>query len=132
MYGRDGRLLKRYEQTGFKRAKNVLVCSEDEYQKVKALDPTINVAVVPNGVDCEEYRPLNGDAFDNEPEIIFVGDMAYAPNHEGVFEFIKEVLPTIQEVGSYCSIDSRGQVSECFAHRGDQTSSRYRSYRVRR
>ena len=97
LYGRDGRLLKRYEHTAFRRSRSVLVCSEDEYHKVKTLDPTVNVAVVPNGVDCEEYRPLDGNAFDNEPEIIFVGDMAYAPNHEGVFEFINEVLPTIHE-----------------------------------
>ena len=96
LFSRDARLLKAYEHKAFARAKSVLVCSENEYHKVKSLDSSINVTVVPNGVDCDEYRPFEGDAFDNEPEIIFIGDMGYAPNHDGVLEFINKVLPTVQ------------------------------------
>jgi polysaccharide biosynthesis protein PslH len=102
LYGRDARLLKKYETSAFRACAKVLVCSEDERVIIDGLDNTLPVAVVPNGVDCEEHRPGSHDAFDNGAEILFVGDMAYAPNHEGVIEFIQEVLPLVKK--EYASV----------------------------
>ncbi len=96
LYARDSRLLERYELAAFRRAHRVLVCSDIERSLLQSIDPSLPVSVVPNGVDCDEYRPMAADPFDNDPDMLFVGDMAYAPNDEGVREFAEEVLPLVQ------------------------------------
>ncbi|NKC12962.1 MAG: glycosyltransferase [Gammaproteobacteria bacterium] len=103
LFARDGRLLADFELNAFRSSDKVIVCSPDEQQAVQAMDDTlakdesVNVVVVPNGVDCEEYYPSPDDPFDRPHELVFMGDMAYAPNSEGVAGFIRNVLPRVRQ-----------------------------------
>ncbi|MEM7403879.1 MAG: glycosyltransferase family 4 protein [Pseudomonadota bacterium] len=117
LYGRDGRLLRDYELQAFRHASRVLVCSDDERRSIDAIATGLPVTVIPNGVDCDEHRPSSHDAFDNPPELIFVGDMGYAPNHDGVMEFIAEVMPTVRDrvPGAHLTVVGRAPAEDLLA-----------------
>lgn len=51
------------------------------------------VAVVPNGVDCEYFRPM---AAEDSVEVVFSGRMAYYPNAQAALNFYQDVFPRIR------------------------------------
>lgn len=52
------------------------------------------VAVVPNGVDLERFRPT---PLPREPRLIFSGSFNYEPNIDGATWLCEEILPSIRE-----------------------------------
>ena len=66
----------------------MVVVSEQERRLVRELLPGIDATVVPNGVDTRACQPL-----DPEPsrEMLFVGNLAYGPNVDGILRFCDEV-----------------------------------------
>jgi len=86
--------LARFERSACAAATHVLACSADDAAQLAALCPSAAVSVVPNGVDVERNRP--GDTQPAHPaQLIFVGQMGWFPNREGVAWFLAEVLPRI-------------------------------------
>lgn len=96
LHAREARLLRRYERQAFARAARVLVCSTKERDSLRALDPAIDARVVPNGADCEHFRPAPWNPAENPPDLAFVGDMAYGPNDDGARFFVREVMPLLR------------------------------------
>lgn len=93
---REARLLTKYEPDVFRQLGRVVVCSEKERQSLLALDSTLPVSVVPNGVDCGEFRPAASEVEPANQDLVFVGDMAYGPNQDAALRFIHEILPQVQ------------------------------------
>ncbi len=92
---REARVLRRYELAAFRAAARTVVCSEPERASLLALDPSLAVEVVPNGVDLDPAPrgvAPSGAGFD----LVFVGDMRYGPNVDGALYFAREVLPRIR------------------------------------
>jgi polysaccharide biosynthesis protein PslH len=87
--------LRAFEQAACRRAGLVLACSEADAAALRSLAPGRNVAVVPNGVDLEGHRPAASAATDAPPSLVFVGQMGWFPNRDGVHWFLREVLPRI-------------------------------------
>ena len=54
------------------------------------------VAVVPNGVDRDYFRPDGADAANGPPTVLFTGALDYAPNVDGVLWFAREVMPLLR------------------------------------
>jgi len=52
-----------------------------------------DVAVVPNGVDTERFRPT---ALPNTPTLVFTGTLDWQPNIDGITWFCREVLPRVR------------------------------------
>lgn len=70
-----------------------VVMSEKERELLLAINPRLNVEVVPNGVDTKALQPLpDVDA----PAILFVGSMGYLPNTDGLLWFHEAIWPLIQ------------------------------------
>lgn len=92
----ESRRLERFERRTFRRADLVLACSRTEALAVEALAPEVDSSVVPNGVDCAYFSPAPGDPFDNRPDLVFVGDLGYAPNRDAAAFFIRSVLPAVR------------------------------------
>ncbi|NQS99575.1 MAG: glycosyltransferase [Candidatus Omnitrophica bacterium] len=69
-----------------------LVTSERESQELLRRNYKARVFVAPNGVDCETIRQL---PFADNPEILFVGALDYAPNVDGIFFFVNKILPKL-------------------------------------
>ncbi len=53
------------------------------------------IVVLPNGVDLEFYTPMN---IPKKQELIFLGNMAYAPNIASVVYTVKKVLPELDKL----------------------------------
>ncbi|MFT7485610.1 MAG: glycosyltransferase involved in cell wall biosynthesis, partial [Candidatus Paceibacteria bacterium] len=92
---REARIMRGLEPATFRRARCVVVCSETERERLLALDASLNVSVVPNGVDCAGIDVVS--ELLQERCVVFVGDLAYGPNRDACSYFIAEILPLVQE-----------------------------------
>jgi polysaccharide biosynthesis protein PslH len=87
-----------YERRVCRTASTVVAVSEADRQAIRKLAHDLPVAVVPNGVDLEFYRP---GALAPEPALgahalVFTGKMDYRPNVDAVLWFAEAVLPLIR------------------------------------
>jgi len=89
------RKLRRYEATACRLADGVMAVSELDRQALLRLAPDARVAVVPNSVDVEEYRPRLA-APEGPPILVFTGKMDFRPNVDAVVWFCREVLPLVR------------------------------------
>jgi glycosyltransferase involved in cell wall biosynthesis len=70
------------------------VVSEADQTAYQQLAPTARILVVPNGVDAPaEPRPDS-----DEKSLLFLGDLGYPPNAEGLHWFVDHVLPRAGQV----------------------------------
>lgn len=89
--------LRRYEAEVCRRADEVLAVSQPDAEALMKLDPELKVAVIPNGIDTQAYRPATGageTATGNT--LVFTGTMDFRPNVDAVLWFARQVLPRIQ------------------------------------
>jgi glycosyltransferase involved in cell wall biosynthesis len=85
--------LRVFEYDACRRASTVLTCSEDDAVQLRRMAPDTSVQVVPNGVDLEYNRPNATPAQSNH--MVFVGQMGWFPNRDGVEWFLADILPRI-------------------------------------
>ncbi|MEM7034391.1 MAG: glycosyltransferase, partial [Chloroflexota bacterium] len=85
--------LKAYERWVSQTADRVVVCSQADQLALKQLDSTLDIAIIPNGVDLPSYRTYDGpiETFD----LVFTGKMDYRPNIDAMLWFGQEVFPKI-------------------------------------
>ncbi len=86
--------LKKFEAAVCRRASRILACSETDALQLSSLAPHTPTTVVPNGVDTDAIRP-SGEAPKHSERVIFVGQMSWFPNRDGVEWFLAEILPRI-------------------------------------
>ena len=86
--------LERFEQAACVRADHVLACSADDAEQLAALAPQTPISVIANGVDAQANQPAPGVP-KNSRQLIFVGQMGWFPNRDGVEWFLAEILPRI-------------------------------------
>jgi len=85
--------LRRFETMVCRRAARILACSETDAQQLSAIAPQTPITVVPNGVDTQAIPVSNEPPRANR--MIFVGQMSWFPNRDGVVWFLDEILPRI-------------------------------------
>jgi glycosyltransferase involved in cell wall biosynthesis len=88
------RRTRRYEASLLGRFDRVAVTSPDDRAALLELAPGAPVAVVPNGVDLDYFRPWSGE---REPAMLaFSGKMSYHANATAVVHFVDRILPLIR------------------------------------
>jgi len=87
--------LHAYERDACRRASHILACSQDDADALAALAPETPVSVVPNGVDTERNRPAASAIPVHPPRLVFVGQMGWFPNRDGVQWFLDDVFPRV-------------------------------------
>lgn len=92
IYWREARLLGRYEKYAWSRVNKCIVVSLTE-QKIFREKFELEVDVVPNGVDSEYFIPNRNTT--EKDWIVFVGQMDYFANVDGVLYFVEEIWPKI-------------------------------------
>ena len=85
--------LEAFERQACERADAVLACSDVDALGLRELVPDCNVHVVANGVDLDANRPAAHAP--DEDRLVFVGQMGWFPNRDGVEWFLREVFPRI-------------------------------------
>lgn len=91
----QARELERFERAACTAASRVLACSDIDAHKLVELAPEARVQVIANGVDLQRYAPRsppNGD----QRTLVFVGQMSWFPNHDGISDFMAHSLPLIR------------------------------------
>jgi len=86
-------LLRAFERDACRRARLVLACSGTDAQLLRPLAPGVRVAIVPNGVDLEANVPARAPG--SRARLVFVGQMGWFPNRDGVEWFLRDVFPRI-------------------------------------
>lgn len=94
IYGREGRVLRRYEAMAMERAAVTLVVNDREREVASDIAPAASVAVIENGVDLKQLRPAGPPA--REPVVVFCGVMNYTPNVEGAVWLARKVWPHVR------------------------------------
>ena len=80
--------LKKYEKSNHDLFNYSIVASQVDRQYLGSE----NIAVVPNGVDLEQFAPVKCK---KDIDLIFTGNMGYFSNKDAVIYFSKEVFPLI-------------------------------------
>jgi len=73
----------------------VLSCSAVDAGLLRGLAPSAKVTIVPNGVDLAHFAPGENPAGDDQT-LVFVGQMSWFPNWDGIAHFLMTSWPKIQ------------------------------------
>lgn len=89
------RKVRRWELRACSAAAGVIVCSHRERGLLRRLCPRARIAVVPNCVDTESYRPAESD---DGNSVLFIGAMDWLPNRDAVDYLVSGILPRLREL----------------------------------
>jgi len=84
--------LESFERVACRRSTRVLTCSRVDQQRLAELSPSAQITVIPNGVDLERFQPGN-PSMERAGSLVFVGQMGWFPNRDGIQFFMRDVLP---------------------------------------
>jgi len=89
------RRFRRFERLSWTRVDGCAVTSEREERILREHAPETPVAVVPNGVDLDYFRPSNGRPV--PMTAVFNGVLDYRPNLDGALYLVDEIWPAVLE-----------------------------------
>lgn len=87
------RKLGREEKAAWGRFDGVALTSARDQQLLAQMSPKIRTAVIPNGVDVDQFRP--SEVAPEADRLLFFGANNYFPNHDALLFFIDEILPQV-------------------------------------
>ena len=97
LYARREARLRRAEELEYaRRVDRVVVVSANDRDALVQQLPTLDVDVVPNGVDVDRFAPSDAPEPGRRPSAVFVGKMDYRPNVDAVRWFCSEILPRVR------------------------------------
>ena len=83
--------LKKYENLIFEYFENKTIISKQDQEFI--FHPNrAKIAIIPNGIDLSKFTPLD---IDKQYDLVFVGNMRYAPNVESALFIVNEILPIL-------------------------------------
>ena len=94
LYQLEFKKMLRYERSTVRKFDRVIAVSEYDRQTMSEWTAASRIAVVPTGVDLQQYTPDLPTA--SEPLVLFVGAMDWAPNIDAAEYFCREIWPSIQ------------------------------------
>lgn len=95
-YGRiEHRRLRRLELQACSRVAAVWACSERDRQILVRGNSSVPIAVVPNAINIDEYRPAEAD---DGRTVLYVGAMDWLPNRDAVAFFVSDVMPELRRL----------------------------------
>jgi len=93
-YAIEGRRLRSVEQIACARAHSTIVMTGNEASLVRSAIPGARVEVIANGVDYDYWRPVAASS--GKPSIVFIGQLDYFPNADGIEWFAREIFPYLR------------------------------------
>jgi len=87
----EAKRLKRYEHFIFKHFDHKTIISEQD-RKIIVHAKNNTIKVIPNGVDFDYFKPIEAPI---KHDIIFTGNMSYAPNITAASFLIQKVMPLL-------------------------------------
>jgi glycosyltransferase involved in cell wall biosynthesis len=87
--------VRRFEAAEYRRFARVTVVSDADRSALLELDPSLEIDVIPNGVDVDFFAP-DPEAPVDAGRIVFTGVMSYAPNVLAAEFLAREVFPRVR------------------------------------
>jgi len=87
-------MARRYESWMFEPYDRAVVLTDRDARTLRALNPSVPVVVIPNGVDVDYFSPTGYEP--NEPALLFVGNYNYAPNLDAALRLVRDIFPRVQ------------------------------------
>lgn len=92
LLGVEARRFARFDRRHLPAYDLLVTTGEHDSERLRALLPDAEVAVVPNGVDVLALRPA---PLPDAPLVLFTGTLSYAPNAEGLLWLLREIVPRL-------------------------------------
>jgi polysaccharide biosynthesis protein PslH len=92
--------MKWWEPRMAARFDRVITVSEADRQALLRMRPSVDSAIVPNGVDTNRCRPFPSAG--RREEILFIGAMGYAPNVDAAAWLAREIFPEVRRRRPEC------------------------------
>jgi glycosyltransferase involved in cell wall biosynthesis len=86
----------RYERRVSQASGHIVAVSQTDADEMRRLFDVTRVTEIPTGVNIEYFRPPTPPPA-TTADLVFVGSMDWLPNVDGVFYFIREILPLIRQ-----------------------------------
>ena len=87
--------MRRYEAKICEIFDKCLMITEEDKERIETMNPRAKTCIVPAGVDTSYFYPLK---IEEEPwSLIFVGELSWLPNVDGVLWFYNQVWPRIKK-----------------------------------
>ncbi|RLC31584.1 hypothetical protein DRH13_02830 [Candidatus Woesebacteria bacterium] len=115
----DLRGLESYEFEMYRQADKVLTLTPEEKESVLKYDPTLDIEVVPHGVDTEYFMPRSGQV--QETAVGFLGNYPHDPNRDAVMYFLAEMWEELKRrvSGIKFYVIGRGPTKDILAAAGE-------------
>jgi glycosyltransferase involved in cell wall biosynthesis len=113
------RRLEVFETQAVKNVTHAIACSEEDKVILKAMVPTQQISVVPNGVDTDFYQ--SGNVHAEVPyQLAFVGGMNWFPNRDAVNWFDQSVMKELIQKNQKIHLNVVGKSVEGMKNIHDQ------------
>ncbi len=94
----EAKRLVRYEHLVFDYFEKHTIISEEDRNFIFHQNRN-EIEIIPNGIDTTFFKPIENSE-DKKYDLIFVGNMSYAPNVKAVLFLVNEVLPLLDKTTS--------------------------------
>jgi len=72
-----------------------LMITEEDKERIERMNPSVKTCIIPAGVDTSYFYPLKIE--EESGSLVFVGDLSWLPNVDGVLWFYSRVWPRIKK-----------------------------------
>lgn len=87
-------IARQFESWMFTPYRRTVVVSQRDKDELLTINATLNVDVIPNGIDLYYFRKAR--VRKKAPALLFVGNYEYAPNVDAALRLAHEILPQVQ------------------------------------
>lgn len=121
LFSIDVNKIRRWEEYFWNKAKRVVAMSEQDRKVMKSQTASLDVSIVPNGVDTEFFT-FKKKTVGTVPRILFVGNFRWLQNREAAAELVGHIWPVISRTLSKAKlwIVGRFPTDEILSLKGDQ------------
>ncbi len=126
LFASDRKRVSSYVAREWTSFSKIIAMSDVDRQKLLAVQPDLDVAVVPNGVDTAYFAPV-GERRADSVKLMFLGGSQHSPNVDAVRYFCDEIYGTVRRVAPEVYLEVVGAFDDRLIH-DDTGSVKYTGY----
>lgn len=83
-------ITRQFERWMYSPYQRTVVLTEEDEAELDGINPILDIEVIPNGIDLEDFQPQSRDR--EKATLLFVGNYEYPPNHDAALILGKSVV----------------------------------------
>lgn len=89
------RVARHFESWMFEGYDRCVMLTERDADEIRALNRSLPLIVIPNGVDMDHFTPTGYEA--DDPALMFIGNYDYAPNLDAALRLVRDLFPRVKQ-----------------------------------